>query len=99
MILVLGTFRLPPERMDDARTAMLRMIEASRAEPGCLGYSYAADVAEPGLIRVTECWADRTALDRHFGMPHLQQWRAAWPDLGIGERALFAFESGRGQPL
>ena len=37
---------------------MERMIAASRAEPGCLGYAYAEDILEPGLIRVSEAWQD-----------------------------------------
>jgi quinol monooxygenase YgiN len=28
------------------------------------------------------------ALDRHFASEHIAAWRAAWPELGIGERAL-----------
>ena len=41
---------------------MRAMVEASRAEDGCLGYSYAEDVLEPGLIHVAERWRDRAAL-------------------------------------
>ena len=37
MILVSGHFRLPPERIAEARAEMVRVIEASLAEPGCLG--------------------------------------------------------------
>ena len=33
---------------------MHKMIASSRDEPGCLHYSYAEDVLEPGLIHVTE---------------------------------------------
>ncbi len=41
---------------------MAAMITASRAETGCLGYSYAEDVLDPGLIRVCELWTDLAAL-------------------------------------
>lgn len=99
MILVLGTVRLPPDRIDDARSAMVQMIEASRAEPGCIDYAYAVDIADPGLVRVTELWESRAALERHFATPHLQQWRSSWPRLGIGERDLSMFECDHGQPV
>ena len=56
---------------------MARMIEGSRAEPGCRTYSYAEDVLDPGLIRVTETWDDRAALDAHFASTHIAEWRAA----------------------
>ena len=77
---------------------MTRMVEASRAEAGCLEYSYAEDVMEPGLIRVTERWKDRAALERHLAAPHLAEWRASWPGLEIGQRKLMKYEAGPGEP-
>ncbi|MBZ9740112.1 MULTISPECIES: putative quinol monooxygenase [unclassified Mesorhizobium] len=98
MLLIIGTIRLPPDRLDEARPVMERMASASRAEDGCLEYSYAQDVFEPGLIRVTEVWSDRIALDAHFRAPHLADWRASWPGLGIGERNLVLYEAGEPMP-
>ncbi len=77
---------------------MRRMVEASRAEPGCLDYGYAEDVFDPGLIHVKERWADQHALDRHFASAHIAEWRAAWPALGIGERQLHLYEIGEARP-
>ncbi len=82
MLLIVGTVRLPPDRLSDARPAMEAMIAASRAEPGCVDYCYAEDVLEPGLIHVKEVWADRTALDGHFASEHLAAWRSTWPAVG-----------------
>lgn len=48
MLLITGTVRLPPENLDLARPIMAAMLHASRAEDGCLDYSYAEDVIEPG---------------------------------------------------
>jgi quinol monooxygenase YgiN len=39
MILVSGRFRLPPERMAEARPAMAKVIAASLAEAACRAYS------------------------------------------------------------
>ena len=49
MILIAGTVRLPAGRLDAARPSMASLIEASRAEAGCLEYSYAEDVLDRGL--------------------------------------------------
>lgn len=95
MLLILGTVRLPPERLDPARRAMARMISASRAEDGCEEYSYAEDVLEPGLIHVKEVWRDQVALDRHFSSEHLAAWRATWPELGITDRNLRVYDVGQ----
>ena len=94
MLLILGTIRIAPERLDEARPAMRRMAGATRAEQGCIAYHYAEDVLEPGLIHVVEHWTDRAAIEAHFGMPHIQEWRAAWPELGIHDRRLQLFEAG-----
>ena len=94
MLLIVGTVRLPPGNLDAARPVMRRMVDASRAEPGCLDYGYAEDVLEPGLIHVKEMWVDQSALDRHFASPHIAEWRAAWPELGICERRLVVYEVG-----
>jgi len=98
VLLIVGTVRLPAGNLPDARAAMRAMIEASRAEEGCLGYSYAEDMLEPGLIRVTEMWRDQAALDRHFRSDHIAAWRASWPALGLGDRDLRKYEVGEPAP-
>ncbi|MGX8012206.1 putative quinol monooxygenase [Mesorhizobium sp. ORM8.1] len=98
MLLLIGTVRLPPDRIEQAKPAMERMISASRAEPGCLDYSYAQDVLDPGLIRVSEAWSDRAALKAHFKSAHIAEWRASWAALGIGDRKLTLHETDGGAP-
>ena len=98
MLVIIGTIRLPAERLDEARPAMQRMISGSRIEPGCIDYSYAQDVLDAGLIHVTEVWSDRAALDAHFRSPHIVDWRASWAGLGIGERNLMLYEAGEPKP-
>lgn len=99
MLLILGTVRLPVDRLATARPVMARMIAASRAEPGCLDYAYAQDIGDPGLIRVSELWTDRPALDAHFASAHIAEWRASWPDLGIHDRDLVVYEVGEPAPV
>ena len=98
MLVIIGTIRLPAERLDEARPAMQRMISGSRTEPGCIDYSYVQDVLDAGLIHVTEVWSDREALDAHFRSPHIADWRASWAALGIGERNLMLYEAGGPKP-
>ncbi len=95
MLLIIGTFRLPAGTSPDARPAMERMIESSRAEDGCLDYRYAEDVLDPGLIHVKELWRDQVALDRHFASDHIAAWRATWQTLGIRDRDLRAYDVGQ----
>lgn len=93
MIIIEGTVRVPPERLEAARPAMEAMIRASRAEPGCIDYAYSVDVLDPGLVRVTERWESRAVLEAHFATPHMAAWRAEFDGFGITGRSLRLYEA------
>jgi len=99
MITVLGSFRFPVEALDDARPLMRAVIEATLAEPGCRAYSYAEDVAEPGLFRVAEHWESREALSAHFEAPHMRQWVEERQKLGFFDRRITLHEIGPAEEL
>ena len=99
MLLIVGTVRLPASNLAAARPAMAAMVEASRAEAGCLEYVYAEDVLNPGHIHVKERWVDQAALTQHFQSAHIATWRSSWPALGIGERDLKLYEVGEPQSV
>jgi quinol monooxygenase YgiN len=99
VIAVLGTFRFPLGALDEARPLMRAVIAATLAEPGCRTYSYAEDVAEPGLFRVMELWDDRAALSAHFETPHMREWVGQRAALGFFERRMALHELGTGEEL
>ena len=66
MIAVIGTYRIPVEHMDAVKGPMADVIAATRKEDGCVLYSFAEDVLEPGLIRVAERWESRDHLKAQF---------------------------------
>jgi quinol monooxygenase YgiN len=92
MLILAGSIRVPAEKLDEVRPVMQRMIEASRAEEGCLAYSFAEDLLEPGLIRIFEVFRDHDAQQAHSQSQHMKDWRAAWPALDIGERQITHYE-------
>jgi len=98
-VVVIGEFRFPAERLAEAASAMARVITASRAEPGCIGYSYAADVLDPGLMRVSEHWTTRAALDAHFAAPHMDTWRREREELGMTGRKVRVYAVSEGEAL
>jgi quinol monooxygenase YgiN len=91
-IIIAGTVRVPPENLARFKPHMEAMLAASRAEDGCLTYSYAVDVQDPGLIRVFEAWRDQAAIQAHFNAPHMAAWRAAWPEFGVTDRQLKIYD-------
>jgi quinol monooxygenase YgiN len=92
MIIVAGSVRVEPSKREAARAIMEKVISASRSEDGCIDYAYSVDVLDPGLVRVWEVWRDREVLQKHFQMPHLAEWRAAWPTFGITDRKLAIYD-------
>jgi quinol monooxygenase YgiN len=99
VIAVLGTFRFPPEALEQARPLMRAVIDATLVEPGCHAYSYAEDVAEPGLFRVMEQWDSREALSAHFATPHMKTWAEQRAELGFYDREIAVHELGPGEKV
>ena len=92
MVIIAGTLRVPSDQLAAFKPHMEKMLLASRAEDGCITYSYAVDVQDPGLVRVFEAWRDQAAIDAHFQAPHLAEWRASWPKFGVTDRKLKLYE-------
>ena len=99
MIVVVGQFRLPAARMDEARPVMAKVMLATRAEAGCVEYNYAEDVLDPGLIRVSELWHSRAQLAAHMATPHMALWVQERAGLGLTERSITVFEADDGAAL
>lgn len=99
MIVVIGQFRFPPEAMEAARPVLRRVIEATRAEPGCVQYNYGEDVLDPGLIRVSEIWESREQLAAHMQTRHMAEWQRERAELGLSERSIMVYDAGEGTPL
>ena len=99
MVIVMGTVKLAPDRVEAAKPAMQRMVDASRAEAGCIAYAYAQDVLDPETIHVAEKWRNRAALTEHFATPHMAEWRGVMGSLGLTGRDLRVFEADEGSPI
>jgi quinol monooxygenase YgiN len=53
------------------------MIEATRAEDGCIEYGYAIDLLNPCRMRIYETWRDQDAVDAHTASAHMATFNAA----------------------
>lgn len=99
MILVIGTIRLPADRVEEARPVMARLIAATRDEPGCHQYAFAEDVLDRGLIHISELWSSPEALEKHAHSSHIAEWRGEAQRLGITDRDLGTYEVGARRTL
>lgn len=68
----LAILRALPGRRDALLTALLRLIEPTRAEPGNQDYVLFESRSEPGTFYMREAFDDQAALDTHFATPHFQ---------------------------
>jgi quinol monooxygenase YgiN len=99
MIIVAGHIRVPADKAEQLKPAAEAVIAATRKEKGCILYSFAWDLSEPGVMRIFEKWESRAALDAHGRQPHMDPWRAAVAKAGVTERDLRTFETDDGDPL
>lgn len=95
-VALIGTFRVPPERMAEANAAFVRIVADSCAEDGCLAYSYGIDPGDPGLVHVMEIWESWPHLEAHFATPHMARWREERAGLGFHDKRLrrYAIDEG-----
>ena len=92
MIILAGSIRIAPGQRDAALGVIEPMVEATRAEDGCLAYSFAFDVLDDHLVRIFEVFRDQAALDAHRASPHMAVWRSSWQTIGIGDRDMHHYD-------
>lgn len=85
--------QVPVENLNAFREMVAPVLAATRAEEGCIAYAYAEDLAEPGLIHLSEVWRDKAAYERHFAQPHLQSWLRDREVLGVHSRRLSFYDA------
>ncbi len=67
------------------------MMRVARTEPGCLDYAYAADLADPDLLRVIERWTDDGALAAHSATRHMAAFGHAMASAAITAASIKAY--------
>ena len=92
MIVFHGTFRIEPDRMDEALEHAERLVRETNEEPGVVDYRIARDVVDDHTLRFFEQYEDEAAVDHHTETPHVRAFSEALPDLLAAEPTLTQFE-------
>lgn len=92
MLVVAGTIEIDPAQRDAAIAAALRVMEETQREPGCISYTFSADLTEPGRFRIFEEWQDEAALHAHFKAPHMAAFQKAVAGLGVRRMAIQRYD-------
>jgi quinol monooxygenase YgiN len=64
--------RFEPHRGKESafRSELMRSMEASRTEPGCLDFRIFESLREPAVFYIHSQWLDEAAFEVHAQMPH-----------------------------
>ena len=99
MIVIAGRVVIDPAKREEAVRAALEMMEETAKEPGCISYTFSADLADAGTFRLFEEWESAQALDAHFATPHMARFGAAIGQLGVREMKVQRYEVASVGPL
>src|ERR1700759_5266719 len=99
MVILAGTVRITPGQRDAALNLIEAMVEATRAEEGCIDYAFAFDVPDDPLVRIFEVFRDEAALAAHRASSHMASWRESWPNVSTGERNMHHYDVSAAYPL
>ncbi|WP_182087283.1 putative quinol monooxygenase [Aureimonas sp. ME7] len=99
MIIVAGVLRLTPEGLATVREVARATVATTNAETGCIVYTFAEDISEPGTIRIYEEWDSREALDAHGRAPHMTIWRDALKTIEVKGLDLKLVETASVEPF
>lgn len=77
VITVVATLVVREDAVDAVKAELLKMIEPTRREEGCIDYRLHQDNAVPGVFVFYENWESMACLERHLTTPHYREYAAA----------------------
>lgn len=77
----LVTFKPVAGKEADFRRELLRVIDPTRAEPGCVALQVFESLTEPYTFAIHSEWTDEAAFGRHARLPHTVRFLAAAEEL------------------
>ncbi len=99
MLVIAGTIRIDPANRAAIMAAAVEIMEETRAEEGCLSYTFSADLSEDGLFLIFEEWESQEALDTHFRTPHMAKFQSEMAGFGVKEMRVKRYEIASVAPL
>jgi quinol monooxygenase YgiN len=82
MLIIAGSFGIDPGKRDEVMAAAREMMAETLKEPGCIAYTFSADLTDPGRFYVFERWESQAALEKHFATPHMARFQQVFPKVG-----------------
>ncbi|WP_299492049.1 putative quinol monooxygenase [uncultured Shewanella sp.] len=74
---IIARIQAKPEKIDLVKSELLKLIEPTRQEEGCLQYDLHQDNTDPSIFMFHENWTSRELWQIHMANTHLQAYMAA----------------------
>lgn len=97
MLIVAGFFEVEPTQRDRFLADRVELMRRSRAETGCIEYTFAADPLESGRVILFERWASKADLAAHIA--GLKADPPATGDVKMAKRQVLQYEIAAEGPL
>jgi len=65
------------ESVESVKNEMLKLIEPTRKEQGCIEYNLHQDNEDPAVLVFYETWENRACLDKHMSTDHYKNYVSA----------------------
>lgn len=93
MIVIYGTMSFAAENEAEFLAAVRTLVALTRAEEGCVRYTFAKDLDEPGHLHIFEEWTDEAALKQHMAADHFRAFGRAIRGLGVTGSSVDRYEA------
>ncbi|CTQ59228.1 MAG: putative quinol monooxygenase [Roseibium album] len=74
---IVANIKANPDKIELVRSELLKLIEATRAENGCINYDLHQDNENPAHFMFYENWETRDLWQTHMNAPHLADYMTA----------------------
>ena len=85
MVIVAGNLIVNPEQRESYLADCVSVIEEARKAPGCLDFTIAADLVDPGRIDVYERWESQADVEAFRGSGPSEEQGAAVLSASVAE--------------
>lgn len=85
MVIVAGHLIVDPEQREPYLADCVSVVEEARKAPGCLDFTIAADLVDPGRINVFERWESQADLEAFRGSGPSEGQGAAMMSASVSE--------------
>jgi len=74
---IVANIKANPDRIELVKAELLKLIDVTRAEKGCINYDLHQSNENPGHFMFYENWDTRELWQTHMGNQHLKDYMAA----------------------